>query len=94
VEKAEINRRRFKVSVFLEEIKREAIVCYGAVATMLIKRGFDMSGCLGQWFLDNPDELRWLTMQYVDSGCKIFGSAGSQSGPWKLTKWGLQDNII
>jgi len=90
-----IKRKRGQnVSAFLEVIEREALVCYGAVATMLIERGFDLSGCLGKWFLDNPDELQWLTMQYVDSGCRIVGSAGSQSGPWKLTKWGLQDKII
>lgn len=83
-----------KMSAFLERIKKEPLVCYGAVATMLIERGFDMSGCLGKWFLDNPDELRWITKQYIDAGCKIAGSAGSQSGPWKLKNWGLQDKVI
>ncbi len=82
------------MSAFLEAITTEPLVCYGAVATMLIERGFDMSGCLGKWFLDNPDELRRITMQYVDAGCGIVGSAGSQSGPWKLARWGLQDKII
>ena len=82
------------MSAFLGAIETEPLVCYGAVATMLIERGFDMSGCLGKWFLDNPDELRKLTMQYVAAGCRILGSAGSQSGPWKLANWGLQDKII
>jgi 5-methyltetrahydrofolate--homocysteine methyltransferase len=82
------------VPAFLEAVAAEPLVCFGAVATMVVERGFDMSGCLGKWFLDNPEELRRLTLQYLDAGCRILGSAGSQSGPWKLRKWGLQDKIV
>jgi 5-methyltetrahydrofolate--homocysteine methyltransferase len=87
-------KRREHVSAFLETIEREPLACFGAVATMLIERGFDMSGCLGKWLLDNPGELRWLTRQYMEAGCRILGAAGSQSGPWRLRNWGLQDRIL
>jgi len=79
---------------FIEQIEKEPVICFGAIATMLIDRGFDLSGCLGKWFLDNPDDLRWLTKQYMDAGCKIMGAGGSQGGPWKLEKWGLESKII
>ncbi len=79
---------------FLESIENQPMVCYGAVGTLLIQKGFDLTGCLGKWFLDNPDNLRWLTRQYVDAGCKIIGSGGSQSGPWKLKKFDLENKII
>ncbi|RUA02351.1 MAG: hypothetical protein DSY89_02965 [Deltaproteobacteria bacterium] len=80
---------------FLEAVEKEdPLVCFGAVATMVQEKGFDLSGCLGKWFLDHPDDLRWLTRQYIDAGCQLIGAGGSQGGPWKLEKWGLQDQIV
>jgi 5-methyltetrahydrofolate--homocysteine methyltransferase len=70
------------------------MVSFGAIGTMLNERGFDMSGCIGKWAIDHPDDLKWLTRQYVDAGCEILASGGSQSGPWKLKNWGLEDQII
>ncbi len=78
---------------FLERINEEPLVCYGAVATMLVERGFDISGCRGKWLLDHPDDLKWITKKYLDAGCKIVGAGGSQSCRWKLEKWGLQDKV-
>ena len=74
---------------FLERIRKGPLVCFGAAGTLLAERGFDLSGCLGQWLLDHPDELRWMTKQYLDAGCEIVASGGSQSCRWKLEKWGL-----
>ncbi len=79
---------------FLKTVEKEPLVCFGAVATMVQERGFDLSGCLGNWLLDHPDDLRWLTRQYIDAGCQLIGAGGSQGGPWKLEKWGLADQII
>ncbi len=79
---------------FLRAVEKEPLVCFGAVATMVQNRGFDLTGCLGKWFIDHPDDLRWLTRQYVNAGCQIMGAGGSQCGPWKLEKWGLEDQIM
>jgi len=82
------------VTDFIKEIATKPLVCYGAVGTMLIQRGFDLTTCLGKWLIDNPDHLKWLTHKYVDAGCRVIGSGGSQSGPWKLKTWGLENRII
>ena len=79
---------------FLETIKERPLVTYGAVGSLLAGRGFDMTGCLGKWLLDNPDQLDWFTRQYLEAGCHILASAGSQCGPWKLKPWGLEDRVI
>lgn len=80
---------------FLKKIaEQEPMVCYGAVGTMLTQKGFDLTGCIGKWLLDNPDNLRWITKKYVDAGCTIIAAGGSQSGPWKLKNWGLENEII
>jgi len=79
---------------FLETIKERPLVTYGAVGSLLAGRGFDMTGCLGKWLLDNPDQLDWFTRQYLEAGCHILASAGSQCGPWKLEPWGLEDRVI
>ncbi len=81
------------VKGFLERIKEAPLVCYGAVATMLVERGFDISGCRGKWLVDHPDDLQWIIKQYLDAGCKILGAGGSQCCRWKLEKWGLQDKV-
>jgi len=82
------------MSDFMETIKERPLVTYGAVGSLLAGRGFDMTGCLGKWLLDNPDQLDWFTRQYLEAGCHILASAGSQCGPWKLKPWGLEDRII
>ena len=82
------------MSDFLETIKERPLVTYGAVGSLLAGRGFDMTGCLGKWLLDNPDQLDWFTRQYLEAGCHILASAGSQCGPWKLKPWGLEDRVI
>jgi 5-methyltetrahydrofolate--homocysteine methyltransferase len=81
------------VTGFLERIKEEPLVCYGALATMLVERGFDISGCRGKWLLDHPDDLQWITKRYLDAGCEILGAGGSQGCRWMLEKWGLQDKV-
>lgn len=82
------------MSDFMETIKKRPLVTYGAVGSLLVERGFDMTGCLGKWLVDNPDQLKWLTRQYLKAGCHILASAGSQCGPWKLKPWGLEDQVI
>lgn len=79
---------------FLTALKSKPIQIYGAIGSLLIDRGFDLTQCLGQWFLENPEELRWVTRQYLDAGCRLHAAGGSQCGPWKLEKWGLQDKIV
>jgi 5-methyltetrahydrofolate--homocysteine methyltransferase len=81
------------VKRFLERIAEEPIVCSGAVGTMLAERGFEISDCKGKWVLEHPEDLEWLTKQYLDAGCEIIGAGGSQSCRWKLEKWGLQDKV-
>jgi len=78
---------------FLERIKREPLVCFGAIATMLIQRGFELSLPLGQWSLEHPYDIQWLTRQYLRAGCEVVASAGSQSCKWKLEKWGLSKAV-
>jgi len=82
------------MSDFLDTIKAQPLITYGAVGSLLAERGFDMTGCLGKWLLDNPAQLEWLTRQYLGVGCRILASAGSQCGPWKLKPWGLEDRVI
>jgi 5-methyltetrahydrofolate--homocysteine methyltransferase len=79
---------------FLERIEEDPLVCFGALGTMVMDKGFDLADCLGQWLLDHPDENRWLTAQYVDVGCKLLGSAGSMGCRWRLEKWGLEDRVV
>jgi len=79
---------------FLEDIEAEPLVCFGALATVLMQKGFDLSGCLGQWCLEHPQALGWLTEQYLDAGCRILGAAGSQGCRWRLERWGLQDRVV
>ena len=71
------------MTTFLEEVKAEPMVCFGGLATVLIPKGFELSGCLGQWSLEHPDDLRWLTSQYLDVGCRVMGAAGSQGCRWR-----------
>jgi len=82
------------MTAFLERIKEDVLVCFGAIATMVQERGFDLSGCLGQWLMEHPEDTRWLTRQYLEAGCEVLGSAGSQFGRWRLAKWGLEDKVI
>ena len=82
------------MSNFLETIKERPLVTYGAVGSLLVERGFDLTGCLGKWLLENPDRIEWFTRQYITAGCRILASAGSQCGPWKLKPWGLENQVI
>ena len=82
------------MSDFLETIKEKPLVVYGGIGSLLVERGFDLTGCLGKWLLENPGQIEWFTRQYITAGCRILASAGSQCGPWKLKSWGLEDRII
>jgi 5-methyltetrahydrofolate--homocysteine methyltransferase len=82
------------MSDFLSSIQSGPMQIYGAIGSLLIDRGFDMTQCLGQWFMDNPEELRWVTRQYLEAGCRLHAAGGSQCGPWKLKKWNLEGQIV
>ena len=49
------------MSDFLEMIKERPLVTYGAVGSLLAERGFDPTGCLGKWLLENPDQIELST---------------------------------
>lgn len=82
------------MSDFLQRLKTEVLVAFGAVATELERDGFNLSGFLGGWIVEHPEAFKRLLKAYIDVGCHLLGVTGSQGTRFRLEKWGLQDKVI
>ncbi len=76
------------MSDFLEMIKERPLVTYGAVGSLMVERGFDLTGCLGkpnaespvlvagttQWPV-TPQEFATEASMWVEAGARVVGGA-------------------
>ncbi|MEW5794775.1 MAG: homocysteine S-methyltransferase family protein [Candidatus Zixiibacteriota bacterium] len=68
----------------------EALVCDGAMGTMLIERGLKPGECPEQWNLERPEVLVDIARQYVDAGADIVETNTFGGSPLKLAQYGLE----
>lgn len=65
----------------------------GATATNLLLDGMPQYSCPVTWMLENPDKVRRLHKQFLQSGSRIICTPTAQANTVLLEKWNLQQQV-
>lgn len=76
---------------FLEALKEKILVCDGAMGSLLIKDGADLSRGPEFLNLSNPDMIRKVQKQYADAGADILLANTFGASDMKLQEYDLVD---
>ncbi|NIM58078.1 MAG: bifunctional homocysteine S-methyltransferase/methylenetetrahydrofolate reductase [Candidatus Aminicenantes bacterium] len=78
---------------FLELVKRRALLCDGGMGTMLYNKGVYINACFDELNLTNPDIVKEVQQEYVQSGVDIIETNTFGANRFKLKKFGLEDKV-
>jgi methionine synthase / methylenetetrahydrofolate reductase(NADPH) len=79
---------------FLELLSSQILLADGAMGTMLHARGVGFDKCFDELNLANPSAVAEIHRAYIEAGAQLIITNTFGANRFKLTKHGLQDNII
>jgi methionine synthase / methylenetetrahydrofolate reductase(NADPH) len=79
---------------FLELLSSQTLLADGAMGTMLHARGVGFDKCFDELNLANPSAVAEIHRAYIEAGAQLIITNTFGANRFKLTKHGLQDNII
>jgi homocysteine S-methyltransferase len=78
---------------FLTALKDKALLCDGAMGTMLRERGADSEICLEYTNISQPDMVLTLHKDYISAGADIIETNTFGANRFKLAVYGLEDRV-
>lgn len=81
------------VKPFLEQIAEGAVVCDGAMGTMLYARGVFLNRCFDELNLSNPGLVRGIHEEYVEAGADVIETNTFGAHRFKLGPHGLEAQV-
>ena len=78
----------------LETISEKTLVADGAMGTMLHARGVGFDKCFDELNLTNPIAVAEIHREYIEAGAELIITNTFSANRYKLTKHGLQDDVI
>jgi methionine synthase I (cobalamin-dependent)/5,10-methylenetetrahydrofolate reductase len=78
---------------FLQKIEQRALVCDGAMGTMLYAKGIAMSRCFDELNLTNPQFVKEVHLAYVKAGAEVLETNTFGANRFRLQKFGLGDKV-
>lgn len=81
-------------SRFLEKISNSTLLADGAMGTMLHTRGVGFDKCFDELNLTNPSAVAEIHREYIEAGAQLIITNTFGANRFKLTKHGLQDDVI
>jgi methionine synthase I (cobalamin-dependent)/5,10-methylenetetrahydrofolate reductase len=79
---------------FLELLSTQTILADGAMGTMLHTRGVGFDKCFDELNLTNPSAVADIHRAYIEAGAQLVITNTFGANRFKLTKHGLQDDVI
>jgi len=79
---------------FLELLSSQTLLADGAMGTMLHARGVGFDKCFDELNLANPSAVAEIHRAYIEAGAQLIITNTFGANRFKLTKHGLQDNVI
>jgi len=81
------------VKPFLERIQEGALVCDGAMGTMLYARGVFLNRCFDELNLSNPALVKDIHDEYVEAGAEVIETNTFGAHRFKLGPHGLEAQV-
>lgn len=78
---------------FLEKIDRRAVVCDGAMGTMLYSRGIPFSHCYDELNTTNPQVVKDVHLAYIKAGADVIETNTFGANRFRLDKFGLGNQV-
>ncbi|HEX2698076.1 MAG TPA: homocysteine S-methyltransferase family protein, partial [Anaerolineales bacterium] len=82
------------MSNLLERLNLEVILADGAMGTMLHSRGVSFDKCFDELNLTNPAAVADVHRAYVEAGAQLILTNTFGANRFKLSKHGLQDDVV
>jgi len=87
-------QRRTTISgKFLDLIHTRVLLCDGGMGTMLYSKGVYLQTCFDELNLSNPDLVKSVHREYIESGAEIIETNTFAANRYKLKKFGLNDMV-
>ncbi len=87
-------KRRFAISQkFIDLLQETVLLCDGAMGTMLYNKGVYLNSCFDEFNLSNPDLVKEIHQEYIQSGADIIETNTFGANRYKLKKFGLEDQV-
>lgn len=78
---------------FLQKIEQRALVCDGAMGTMLYAKGIAMGHCFDELNLTNPQFVKEVHLAYIKAGAEVLETNTFGANRFRLQKFGLGDKV-
>jgi methionine synthase / methylenetetrahydrofolate reductase(NADPH) len=78
---------------FLERLKSGPILCDGAMGTLLYSKGIFINRCYDELNLSQPDMIRAVHHEYLQSGAEIIETNTFGGNAFRLGRHGLADSL-
>jgi len=86
--------RRDKIKKsFLDLLQEQVLLCDGAMGTMLYSKGVYLNSCFDELNLVNPDLVKDIHTEYIQSGADIIETNTFGANRYKLKGFGLEDKV-
>ncbi len=79
---------------FLESLSERALVCDGAMGTMLYGKGVFINRCFESLTLTDPDMVRDVHLQYLRAGADVIETNTFGANRMKLRAFGLGNQVV
>jgi homocysteine S-methyltransferase len=79
---------------FLELLSSQTILADGAMGTMLHQHGVGFDKCFDELNMTNPSAVAEIHRAYIEAGAQLIITNTFGANRFKLTKHGLQDDVI
>src|SRR5262245_11843190 len=78
---------------FMSDIRARALVCDGAMGTMLYSKGVFISRCFDELNVSNPDLVHQIHLEYIKAGADIIETNTFGANRTKLMTHGLAEQL-
>ncbi len=78
---------------FLERIDKRAVVCDGAMGTMLYSKGISLSRCYDELNAAMPQLVKEVHLAYVKAGSEVLETNTFGANKFRLEKFGLGEKV-
>jgi homocysteine S-methyltransferase len=74
-------------------LQEQVLLCDGAMGTMLYNKGVYLNSCFDELSLINPDLVKDVHREYIQSGADIIETNTFGANRYKLKSFGLEDKV-
>src|ERR1700727_3857047 len=80
-------------SAFLSRLQKGAVLCDGAMGTLLYSKGIFINRCYDELNLSQPDRIRGIHHDYLQAGAEIIETNSFGANSFRLGRHSLADKV-